>query len=535
MRILPVNLASLLVELDDLGQALGLYERLRQAPIAGVTHLIPAARTLLVTFAPARIDADTLARRLLEQPLTNADHHHGERIEIPVYYDGEDLDDVARLLDMTTDELIRRHGEHDYRVAFCGFAPGFAYLSGGAGFDVPRRPSPRTRIPAGSVALAGAFGGVYPTASPGGWQLIGTTPLDMWDTGRTPPALLQPGMRVRFTATDTPPQRTSVPAPRPDAIASRPATLEVLTPGLQSLYQDLGRPGQTAQGVSTAGAMDRGAFRAANRLVGNPTDAATLEVALGGLQLRCHRPALVGVTGAHLALSIRSEAGETLTPSVGRPIELAPGDTLTLGAPSAGLRSYLALRGGFDVPPVLGSRSTDTLAKLGPTPLERGDPLCSSDLPSTALSLEEDAAFALPRAGQTITLDVVMGPRSDWFTAQGQETLCSQDWRVTGRSDRVGLRLAGEHPLERTDSAELPSEGTVTGAIQVPADGQPVLFLADHPLTGGYPVIACVADYHLDLAGQIPANASLRFNPISAFEPLGGDDTRGPNSLETST
>nr|WP_282103554.1 5-oxoprolinase/urea amidolyase family protein [Halomonas getboli] len=521
---MPVNQSTLLVELDGLSQTLGLHERLRQAPIPGVTTLVPAARTLLVSFAPERISADELARRLLAQPPADSDHRQGELIEIPVHYAGEDLDDVARLLDLTTDEVIRRHGEHDYRVAFCGFAPGFAYLSGGAGFDVPRRPTPRTRIPAGAVALAGTFSGIYPTASPGGWQLIGTTPLDMWDVERTPAALLQPGMRVRFSATDAPPERTSVPAPaiNTDAPVQAP-TLEIVHPGLQTLFQDLGRFGQTAQGVSTAGAMDKGALRAANRRVGNPSDAAALEVALGGLKLRCHRPAMLGLAGAPLAVSIRTEAGETLSPAFDGPIELAAGDVLTLGTPRAGLRSYLALRGGFEVAPVLGSRSTDTLAKLGPRPLARGDRLRAAELPVTALDLEAHAAPELPSAGQTVTLDIVMGPRSDWFTAQALETLCAQAWDVTSQSDRIGLRLQGERALERINDAELPSEGTVTGAIQVPASGQPVLFLADHPLTGGYPVIACVADYHLDLAGQIPANARIRFNPINDFSPLGGE------------
>ncbi|WP_016853594.1 urea amidolyase family protein [Halomonas smyrnensis] len=533
MRILPVNQRALLVELDDLAQTLGLHERLQQAPIAGVTTLVPAARTLLVHFAPERITAAELTRGLLAQPPSGGDHRQGERIEIPVHYAGEDLDDVARLLDLTTDEVIRRHGEHDYRVAFCGFAPGFAYLAGGAGFDVPRRPTPRTRIPAGAVALAGTFSGIYPTASPGGWQLIGTTPLEMWDVERTPAALLQPGMRVRFIATDAPPERTSVPAPdidtpardtsRADGGALPVPMLEVIQPGLQTLFQDLGRPGQTDQGVSTAGAMDQGALRAANRRVGNPSDAAALEIALGGLRLRCHRPVLIGLAGAPLAVSIRTATGETQLPAGDRPIELAAGDVLTLGTPSAGLRSYLALRGGFEVAPVLGSRATDTLAKLGPAPLARGDQLRAADLPVTALSLEPSPSRELPRSGQTVTLDVVMGPRSDWFTARGREMLCAQHWRVTPQSDRVGLRLEGEQALERADDAELPSEGTVTGAIQVPASGQPVLFLADHPLTGGYPVIACVADHHLDLAGQIPADAHIRFNPITDFSPLGGE------------
>jgi allophanate hydrolase subunit 2 len=144
----------------------------------------------------------------------------------------------------------------------------------------------------------------------------------------------------------------------------------------------------------------------------------------------------------------------------------------------------------------------------------------------TSVSLDEAPAFGLPSAGDIVTLDVVLGPRTDWFTQKGVETLTGQLWQVTPQSNRVGIRLAGAVPLERKDSAELPSEGTATGAIQVPHSGQPVLFLADHPLTGGYPVIGAVADHHLDLAGQIPVNASIRFRPIGPFAEIAAPQSR---------
>ncbi|GHC23942.1 allophanate hydrolase [Kushneria pakistanensis] len=525
MNILPVNLSALLIELDDLSQALGLFDHLHRHPIDGVTTIIPAARTLLIYFTPARISAAQLTRMLMACPVSDASHRQGELIEIPVFYNGEDLDEVARLLDMGTDEVIRRHGEHEYQVAFCGFAPGFAYLAGGAGFDVPRRTTPRTRIPAGAVALAGTFSGIYPTESPGGWQLIGTTPLAMWDIQREPAALLQPGMRVRFTVTDAPPTRVSVPA---GTVENRDTDampcLEVRQPGLQSLFQDLGREGQTGQGVSGAGAMDKGALRSANRIVGNPSNATAIECAQGGLSLVCHRPVIVAVTGAEVPVSITALDGTRHDAATWQPIELAEGDTLTLGATTSGLRCYLALRGGFEVTPVLGSTSTDTLAKLGPEPLRRGDVVSTAGLAVTAVSPGEMPPFELPRAGECVTLDIIMGPRSDWFSEQALALLCDQPWQVTPRSDRVGIRLDGEHSLTRAHHGELPSEGTVTGALQVPASGQPVLFLADHPLTGGYPVIACVAEHHLDLAGQIPPGATVRFNPITRFAPLAGDN-----------
>ena len=181
----------------------------------------------------------------------------------------------------------------------------------------------------------------------------------------------------------------------------------------------------------------------------------------------------------------------------------------------------MAARGGFDVSPVLGSLSTETLAHGGPPALVAGDRLALCDVAHGAITgnaeLPQDD---LPSLCEDVVLDVIPGPRTDWFTPEALALLAGQRWRVTPQSNRVGLRLAGDEPLTRTITQELPSEGTVTGAIQVPASGQPVLFLADHPLTGGYPVIACVAPHHLDRAGQIPVSAWVRFNPIRPFEAI---------------
>lgn len=541
MRFLSVSLDAVLVELDDLDQTLALMASLQAEPIHGVTELVPAARTLLLSFDPLALPLRRLlaqlGRRRLDQPVQRPT----QRIEIPVDYQGEDLDEVAELLGLSREELIRCHTGSDYRVAFTGFAPGFAYLSGGdPRLDVPRRRSPRTRIPAGAVALAGRFSGVYPQASPGGWQIIGVTRTPMWDLTRPVPALLQPGFRVRFVdvsgraggparsalqpasarSPGLPSASVSAAAPAAGAAASAPATpaLEVLATGLQALFQDLGRPGQARQGVSTSGAMDRGALRLANRLVGNPAEWPVLEITAGGFRCRSRGDTVVAVTGAELPLTLCDAAGRCWPVATHQALALADGDTLSLGAPLAGVRSCLAVRGGFEVAPALGSAATDTLAQVGPPALQPGQLLAVRPLAGAAIvGLPQPPDEHLPRSGQVVELDVVLGPRTDWFTPEAQALLTSQLWTVTPQSNRVGLRLQGDTPLARSQPAELPSEGTVLGAIQVPASGQPVLFLADHPLTGGYPVIGAVAPHHLDRAGQIPVGAQLRFKPIQAF------------------
>ena len=530
MRFLPVNLNALLVELDDLAQTLALLASLQDEPLAGIEELVPAARTLLVSFRPAAVSHAELVERIGQRDLTKAVERLGTRIEIPVDYDGEDLDEVAQLLQLTREDVIALHTGRDYCVAFTGFAPGFAYLSGGHPLlNVPRRTTPRTRIPAGAVGLAGQFSGVYPRASPGGWQIIGVTATPMWDLSRTVPALLQPGFRVRFVDAARQPRSTLAAPVKPaagPALWVRPAAgpaLEIRRTGLQALFQDLGRHGQVGQGVSASGAMDQGALRAANRLVGNPSHSACVEIACGGFEFVCRGDVVVAVTGAEVPIQLTTSTDPThATKHFAVPgyqaIAMTDGDRLTLGEPRAGIRSYLAVRGGFAVAPVLGSCSTDTLAGLGPVPLAVGDVVPVNPVTRGAIvGAAEQPPADLPTSAHVVVLDVVLGPRTDWFTPEAVELLARQLWSVTPQSNRVGLRLQGEQALTRAHLGELPSEGTTLGAIQVPPNGQPVLFLADHPLTGGYPVIGAVAPYHLDRAGQIPVHAQVRFNPIRPF------------------
>ena len=535
MRFLPVNLNALLVELADLEQTLALLASLQRQPLPGVEELVPAARTILVRFRPSATSAAALVQDIAGRDISQRAERSNTLVEIPVHYNGEDLAEVAQILGITPDEVVRRHTGSDYTVAFTGFAPGFAYLSGGhPSLNVPRRSTPRTRIPAGAVGLAGTFSGVYPQASPGGWQILGVTPLAMWDMERPQPALLQPGYRVRFVDIAT--QKRAVNAGGTGVTATKSlkrtdllpppegAALQVRATGLLTIFQDLGRHGQAGQGVSASGAMDQAAIKVANRLVGNASNAAALETVGGGLQLQSQGENVVAVTGADAPLSLTTADGRRWNVPRYQPVALADGDTLAVGQPQAGARCYVAVRGGFDIAAVMGSCATDTLAQVGPAPLAMGDLLRVR--PATVGALVGNPELPpddLPSTGQDVVLDVVMGPRTDWFSTEAIERLASQRWQVTPQSNRVGLRLTGELPLERAVGGELPSEGTALGALQVPPSGQPVLFLADHPLTGGYPVIAAVAPHHLDRAGQIPVGAWLRFNPIRAFEELSPD------------
>ena len=280
--------------------------------------------------------------------------------------------------------------------------------------------------------------------------------------------------------------------------------LEIRSTGPLATVQDLGRPGLASLGVGQSGAADPASLRLANRLVGNPEAHAALEVTLGGLEVRGVGGLYVALTGAPCPMTVD---GRQVAPYA--PVWVPDGATLRLGAPASGLRSYLAVRGGVDVPPVLGSRSTDVLAGLGPATLTEGARLPVGQPPPAAMPAVDLAPVPPPAAGE-LRLRVVPGPRADWFTAAAHAALLAGPYVVTAESDRVGMRIEGP-ALERTRDDELPSEGMVRGALQVPPSGQPTLFLADHPVTGGYPVIAVVVAADVGLAAQARPGQHLRF------------------------
>ncbi len=279
-------------------------------------------------------------------------------------------------------------------------------------------------------------------------------------------------------------------------------TVTVRATGPLTTVQDLGRPGLAGLGVSPSGAADRAAYQLANRLVGNPPGAAALEVTLGGLAVQAEASCVVAVTGAPLPVTVDGRPT-----GVNASFTLAAGRTLALGVPWAGLRTYLAVRGGIDVPAVLGSRSTDLLGGLGPRPLRAGDALAIGGGHLPGMPDTDLAPVAAPTSGDAV-LWCLPGPRRDWFADPG--VLTRSRWLVSADSNRIAARLSGPQ-LHRSVPGELPSEGLVRGAVQVPSSGQPLIFLADHPTTGGYPVIAVLRADSADTAAQLRPGQGVRF------------------------
>jgi KipI family sensor histidine kinase inhibitor len=477
----------------------------RNAP-AGIRDVRPTYRSVAVDFDPLAVDADRV-RALLEAACAETPLlEETDPIEVMVAYggeDGPDLAEVARFARLSADEVVDRHAATVYRVFMLGFLPGFPYLgSVDPRIAAPRRATPRVRIPAGSVGIAGRQTGIYPFESPGGWQIIGRTPLSLFDVDRPQPALCMPGDRVKFLPVRDP--RVFDAATRPRPLASGrpgirdPAALTVLEPGLFTTVQDAGRWGQQHLGVPVSGAMDARSHRQANALVGNGADAATLEVTLAGPALRMERAVTLAVAGADLGATID---GIAMPP--GRAFALRTGSVLRFGGRRWGGRAYVALGGGIDVPLVLGSRATHTRSGIGGfygRPLRAGDGL-------TLGAPGGDLFTSRPRARATVAggarLRVLPGPQDDVFPAAAFDLLQSMRFHVTPQSDRMGYRLTGPGTLPAPRDAEMISDATFAGAVQIPPSGEPILLMSDRQTTGGYPQIGVVITADLPIAGQL--------------------------------
>ncbi|QQN78711.1 biotin-dependent carboxyltransferase family protein [Streptomyces sp. XC 2026] len=282
-------------------------------------------------------------------------------------------------------------------------------------------------------------------------------------------------------------------------------TLTVAAAGVATTVQDLGRTGLAHLGVPAAGPADRRSFTLANRLVGNPENTPALEMTLGGLELTLSTARYAAVTGAPAPVTVNGV--RVPDPTL---VHLPAGARLTIGRPWAGCRTYLAVCGGVEATRVLGSASRDSLTGLGPPPLAAGTVLGlgpARPVPGVPVEL---AFSAVPSAG-AVTARFRWGPREDLFDAADRQRLTATTWRISAQTDRVGARLTG--PPLAIGSVHLPSEGTVRGAIQIPPSGEPIVFLSDHPVTGGYPVIGVVTDTDIDLVGQTLPGDELRLVP----------------------
>jgi KipI family sensor histidine kinase inhibitor len=527
-RLLPLGDAGVVVEFggdaisDQANAAVrALRLVLEERRLPGLVETVPTYRSLLIIYDP--LDTTAAAMRLLvEEAIPNADPSRlppGRVIEVPVAYGGTygpDLAAVAREAGLTEEQVVSLHARREYRVYMLGFTPGFPYMGRlPPELRASRLPSPRTRVPARSVAIAGEQTGMYPVESPGGWRLLGRTPLRIYDPGRSEPFLLDAGDRARFVPLSHDAYEEQAPAEEPgdrsEALPSTPlrADLVVDHGGLFTTVQDLGRIGFRRFGVPLGGAMDPLALQVANLLLGNPPGAAVIEFTAPGPRLVFTSPTAVAVTGADHSPEVS-----------GRPIpvwtacSVREGDILAFGRPRAGRWGYIALPGGIDVPPVLGSRSTLVRARMGGV---EGRLLAAGDRVA-AVRRTAGAMLSLPPASRPpieggCELRIVLGPQADYFTDEAISTLATGAYETSREIDRVGYRLDGP-TLDHRIRTELLSDGLLPGAVQVPAGGQPIVIMADGPTTGGYPKIGAVVRPDLRTLAQARRGQPVRFRIV---------------------
>lgn len=484
---------------------------------------VPGFTTLLVIPTTARVRDQILS--LLPgipwpPPRIEGADIQGRDVEIPVVYGGPDLLRVAVRAGIPEAEVIGRHSSSKYRVHCLGFSPGFPYLGGlDPVLSTPRLESPRARVPAGSVGIGGEHTGVYPVDGPGGWNLIGRTPMALFRPSAASLAEIFPvhtGDRVRFSAMPPagadafPPD--SQPPPPLVAAADAPVVtgaipcLRLLASGVGLTIQDSGRPGFRRFGVPSSGSMDPPSAAWANRLVGNPEGTPVLELCLQGQRLEVLESGWVAITGSSPGPPGKTGEWSAFRVRAGEVLEFPPG--------AAGLWTYLAVPGGIATPRFLGSASQMPQAGMGRI-LRAGEVLWRSadgsfSPPTGVVARRPDPRMRTSSAGSA-EVPVWPGPQWDWFTAEDRDRLFTTEWRVSSRSNRSGYRLEGS--VLSSPIGNLISEAVLAGCIQVPPGGQPLLTMPDGPTLGGYPQLALVEPSELPVAAQVRPGHVLRFVP----------------------
>lgn len=485
---------------EALAKVTGLVAALVENRPPGVLDVVPSFASVAVHFT----SEDGLdIREWIQAALVagaRPERREGKLVEIPVAYGGDfgaDLDELAAQVGLSAEEVVALHAGADYRVEALGFSPGFPYLSGlPERLRVPRRKTPRLAVPAGSVAVAGGQAGIYPFATPGGWHVLGRTAVKLFDPREAQPALLRAGDRVRFVPVES--VEFEEISPRLPAVTGE-RWIEVIHPGGMTTVQDLGRPGHQACGVSPGGAVDRWSLRAANLLVGNDENAAALEMCASGPVLRFHAKAAVAFVN-----------GE------GRRRRVNAGETLDFSDLGSGVRAYLAVAGGLQIPRMLGSAATDPQAGfggLGGRALVAGDRL-EFGVAARVPGGRDWHVGRMPAGRDTeIELRFLAGVQAPWFPREARRRFREEIYRVTPQSDRMGTRLFGS-ALELEAPREMVSQPVACGSVQVPPDGQPIVLMAGRQTIGGYPQIGHVISVDLPKLARAWPGARVRFREV---------------------
>ena len=470
---------------------------LLESPLPGVTDIIPGYTKLYVEFDANRVSEQSVLE-WAQRRQTAAPGSANSPVEIPTYFDGVDLPQVARATNLSQAEVIRRFTEATYHVYATGFTPGFPFLGEvEKSLRLARRGAPHKRVPANSVAMANTQAGIYPLPTPGGWHLLGTSCKQIYDPTREKVLLLEPGDSVKFVAANKKPQPKEVPGL--DLLPEQPGQpiLKILQPGLMDLVVDAGRFMAGRFGFARGGPVDASLAQLANRLLGNKADAPLLELTLTGSTFEVMRAGVLAVTGWALHPVLNGVVLEPFTS-----FAVKRGDTLSFKPQARGSRSYLAAAGGLAANTFMGSASVDVRSKLGRA-LQTGDVLGLAEQREARAGRHFTPYFAPYRYEADVTLRLKKGPQ---FNEDAVAALCENTFSV-GRADRMGIQLEGAS----VPGGEVMSEATPLGALQITPSGLPLLLLHDRGTLGGYGKPAILQPADLSKAAQLRLGQAVRF------------------------
>jgi KipI family sensor histidine kinase inhibitor len=527
---MPFGDNGLLIEFGDVislevnRRVIALSEAIIGAKIQGVEELVPTYRSLLVRYNASKISYEQLVFRIKDIEKTMEERSMekvGRKIIIPVVYGGEygpDLTDVARFHGLTEEQVAKIHSGREYRVYMVGFVAGFPYLGEVADeIATPRFETPRLKVLAGSVGIAEKQTGIYPCEAPGGWRIIGRTPLRLFNPLQQPPVLLRLGDIVKFKPISekefriTEKTSQKQPADRFPKNKKGIKVFQVLKPGFFTTVQDLGRYGYLRYGVPISGAMDTFSLVAANLLVANNPDDACLEITLIGPELQALTKTQIAITGGAASPKINGQHVP-----MWQTLEVQEGAVVSFGKVESGCRAYLSIRGGVDTSPVLGSRSTYVRGGFGGIngrQLKTEDIIGGFDvsLLKVGYSMPEEL---VPQFTGQFKARVILGPQADMFTERGITTFLSSQYKVTLEADRMGYRLEGPI-IEHKAKADIISDALLPGAVQIPKNGKPIMMMRDAQTAGGYPKIAVIITPDVSTLGQAKTNDIIEFSKIT--------------------
>ena len=505
-------------------QVMVLNKKIQHQPFTGFIETVPSYTTLTFYYQPEFINSINgspfaFVKNYIESLLSDlkSDSTKGkEVISIPVCYDDEfgyDLDFIASNSKLTKKQVIEIHQQQVYDVYMMGFLPGFAYMgSVDDAIATARKSTPRASVEEGSVGIAGKQTGIYPLKSPGGWQIIGRTPFCLFDLKKQDPFLFKTGDRVKFQPISKDEFHKIKKEQLQVADIKEEQTIAdtiVIKPGIYSTIQDAGRFGYQSYGVPISGAIDQVAYHTANALAGNEKNGACIECTMGGLQLQFKKNAVIAITGAGAAYVngqlIRSW----------QPLSVSRADILEIRYNNDGLRTYIAVKGGFAANAIMNSRSVYAKAGIG-APLKKEEGLQFENLLS-ANPKKITESLSVPTYNSEASIRIIAGPENHWMKAVSIQQISSQPFTLSNQCDRMGYQLkAGSLLLNETK--ELLSTAVTKGTIQLTPSGQLIILMSDCQTTGGYPRVAQVAAVDLPVLAQLKPGDTIRLHHISFEE-----------------